>query len=301
MNTTKGAIETMDSSNNRTIDIASKEFWIQAWNDTLAGTPIKVHSGYATPRFWDNAAKDYDNGSDEKRDRETVALIGLLRDRGVTIDGARVLDIGCGTGRLAVAFAGEGADVTATDFSAAMLAELEKKLDVSLKGAVHPLQVDWETVDLDAMGWVKAFDLVIAHMTPAVRRPEAFLRMIEASRSFCMLKGWAGRRDKEVLSKLWKDVMGEPMRDRTPDVIFEFNLLYAMGYYPDMRIEEICHERHTTVGDAVTRYCDYFHGVSERPRNEIEAAIRPRLEKLASDGVIREKTVGRTGMMIWKV
>jgi len=47
----------------------------------------------------------------------------------VVPDGARVVDIGCGTGRIALRLAERGCEVTAVDLSSAMLRETAKRLD----------------------------------------------------------------------------------------------------------------------------------------------------------------------------
>ena len=54
-------------------------------------------------------------------------VIKMLTDEG-PLNGVTVCDAGCGTGCLAIPLAKEGAIVTATDISAAMVAEAEKQV-----------------------------------------------------------------------------------------------------------------------------------------------------------------------------
>jgi len=283
------------------IDIISGEFWIKRWEETLTGTPYRVHKGYATPRYWDNASKDYDSHDSERSRAQIQSFVDISRNNGVIFEGAKVLDIGCGTGRLAFALAKEGADVTAIDFSDGMLDTMKNKTPEKLESRIHPIKADWEAVDLSECGWEKAFDLVVAHMTPAVRRPSSFLKMIDASKGACILKGWAGRRRNSLLEGLWRHLNGEDMKDRPPDIIFEFNLLYAMNYYPSLTFEKVAWERDVPVEDAVTHYMDYFSGVSDEPEEALRNKISSYIESLAADGTVHEKTVGRTGLMVWRV
>ena len=80
------------------------------------------------------------------------ALVGEVR-------GQRVLDMGCGTGRHALWLAGEGADVTAVDFSQGMLDQARAKPGAdAVTWLVHdlhePLPFDDHTFDTIVSGLV---------------------------------------------------------------------------------------------------------------------------------------------------
>jgi SAM-dependent methyltransferase len=66
-----------------------------------------------------------------------VALLGKCGDGKIS----RILDVGCGTGRHAIEFAGRGFDVTGIDFSEAMLARARER-GHSGKGALEFVQGD---------------------------------------------------------------------------------------------------------------------------------------------------------------
>lgn len=57
--------------------------------------------------------------------------ITMLTDEG-SLRGVTVCDAGCGTGSLSIPLAKEGAIVSAIDISAAMVAEAEKQVSVSV-------------------------------------------------------------------------------------------------------------------------------------------------------------------------
>ena len=282
-------------------DIASPEFWIARWRETLDGSPLKVNQGYATSRFWDTAAQDYDRGFDDHARARLDRTVSMLTEHGAAGTGLNALDIGCGTGRLAFALAEKGMDVTAIDFSAGMLDKLGANLPDGLPGSVHPRRIDWEAIDIDEQGWRGAFDLVIAHMTPAIRRPETFLKMIDCSRDACLIAGWAGRRTNSVLSMLWKHIMGAEMADRPSDIIFEFNLLYAMKYFPELSFQESRWVREKPLADVVEQYVRYFTGVSPEPEDALREIITATLKPMARDGMISESNHGRTGTIFWRV
>lgn len=54
-------------------------------------------------------------------------VLKMLKDEG-SLEGVTVCDAGCGTGSLAIPLAKEGAIVSASDISAAMVAEAEKQV-----------------------------------------------------------------------------------------------------------------------------------------------------------------------------
>lgn len=81
--------------------------------------------------------------ADKSNDAECDAVVALFRKCG---DGSisRILDLGCGTGRHAIEFAGRGFDVTGVDFSEAMLARARERGN-SRKGSLDFVQGDART------------------------------------------------------------------------------------------------------------------------------------------------------------
>ncbi|KAL4036447.1 hypothetical protein IC575_005188 [Cucumis melo] len=74
-------------------------------------------------------------------------VMAMLKDEG-PLRGVTVCDAGCGTGSLSIPLAKEGAKVFASDISAAMVAEAEKKAKEEVKGGVMP---KFEVKDLESL------------------------------------------------------------------------------------------------------------------------------------------------------
>ena len=111
----------------------------------------------------------------DKVRRETAGLWGLLQ----LSSGARVSDLGCGTGRYALAFAERGARVVGVDFAVTLLLQA-KRSNVKRGLAVHWIRSDMRGVALrakscdavvvmDAFGFFEAEDENERVLTEAVR------------------------------------------------------------------------------------------------------------------------------------
>lgn len=141
--------------------------------------------------FWDARAADYPDplaAAERARMRQRLAH---WPKAACPRPGQRVLDIGAGTGALALHALEAGAEVTALDVSAAMLQRLARTLAPVPVAAV---QADWRAVDIDALGWRRAFDLVAAQMVPSLRESADFERMSACSRGWCLFVGWGRER-----------------------------------------------------------------------------------------------------------
>lgn len=118
--------------------------------------PMTVHFSGSSPdaAFWDRIAPKYAR----KKIAEPAAYEATLHHiRDVLRPTDRLLEIGCGTGSTACLLAQEVAEVTATDFSASMIAIARSKLRADDPGNLRFLQADASTVIDDG-----TFDVVLA-------------------------------------------------------------------------------------------------------------------------------------------
>jgi 2-polyprenyl-3-methyl-5-hydroxy-6-metoxy-1,4-benzoquinol methylase len=125
-------------------------------------------------RFWDAHSR----GWDEMRSRsEALAQIGRVVDsfRARLPADASVLDLGCGPGQHAVALAAHGLQVTAVDYSTAMLERARRR---ALEGS---FTIDFREVDLNADIALpaQAFDGVICvSVLQVIDDPSRFLMQV---------------------------------------------------------------------------------------------------------------------------
>ena len=74
-------------------------------------------------RTWDSRARTWDHGASPGLERVVKAVL----DATGASPGKKVVDLGCGTGSLALPLARQGAEVTAVDISPAMVGQLREK------------------------------------------------------------------------------------------------------------------------------------------------------------------------------
>ena len=279
------------------------EFWIAEWNASQERMALLARQGYTGRDLWNRMASEYGGGrtNDSYHKSETEGLVARLTEYGLLRPRFRVLDVGCGPGGKALAFAGHGADVVALDFSEKMLDRLRRSVPADLAGSVEPVEADWEDVDLADRGWEGVFDLVFVSMTPGVRTPEAFLKLHRASRHGCYFRGWAGRRTDVLLAGLWRHLKDEPMPPMCGDIVQAFNLLYAMGLSPRIEFSKIGWATREPVAKTSAFCRTFFADMTNLNAAELGARIDGYLSSVAQDGQVLRKTEGRIGTMTWEV
>ena len=282
-------------------NIFNKDFWVAQWENDKNSDTCNVHKGFSTPEYWDNAASTYNQNKDEIKDRKLERIISALEKSDLLFDGMNVLEIGCGTGILAMELAKHGARITALDFSLGMLARFKKELTPDLGKNIQILHEDWHEIDIEAKGWEKKFDLVIAFMSPGVATPESFFKMMSCSKKGCAMQGWAAKRNHPILSDLWNMIMHTVLEDKPQSILYKINLLFSMGYFPEISFSTIKWKQKASMDEELDKQIAFFKKVSTKSRKELENIIRPYLESISKDNTISRKHQGLTAMAIWSV
>lgn len=280
-------------------NIFNKDFWIKQWEDEKKSSTYNVHRGFTTPEYWDEAADTYNPKKKQIKNRRLERTISFFKTGGFLSEGMKVLDIGCGTGMLAMELAKNSAQVTALDFSRGMLDQFEKNITPDIKENITILHQDWHAVDIKAKKWEKKFDLVIAFMSPGVATPEAFFKMMNCSKKACAIRGWAGKRKHPVLSELWQKIMDTPLEDKPQSILYKINLLFSMGLFPEITFDTIEWDQKATVQDELKRQMAFFKKVSRKTDAELEEIILKYLNRIAKDNMIVRQHQGLTATAAW--
>lgn len=153
-----------------------------------------------TFNFWDNMAKRYPRFNDASMSKDVNHIINWCQNKNVSFEGASILDIGAGTGTIAIPLAQKGAQVTAMDISEGMLAALnEDAKEQGLSSKVHTYQSDWDAFPLN-----QKYDIVIASMTPAISDQGKIEKMLGATKGLGIYVGWGKYRNNKLVEALVK-------------------------------------------------------------------------------------------------
>ncbi len=290
-------------------NIFTEDFWINQWNtqfkdskhenDKNADDTYKVHKGFSTPEYWDNASLSYNTKNEETASRKIKKTIQILKANKLIFNNCSVLEIACGTGFLARELARNNCHVTALDFSKGMIQRCKADMAKDIKNKIDYLQKDWNKIDLTQMKWTKKFDLVVAFMSPATSTPESFYKMMKASKHGCAIKGWAKKRKHDILDSLWEIIMDSPLNDKPQNFLFKLNLLFSMGYFPELTFDKIKWEEEINIEEEFQNQFTFFKKASGKNEAELEKIIKTYLKTIAKDGLIKKKHEGLTATAFW--
>jgi len=273
-------------------------YWEEFWDES---TSSHKHRGPMQAGFWNSMSGKYDRNQDQQRAEVRISrILNLISDSGLEISGAEVLDIGAGTGNVAIPLAKAGARVTALDFSDGMLSKLSeraKEEGVTLAGILHR---NWDELDVISEGMKGKFDLVIASMTPAVRCPATFEKMLDVSKGLCYYSGWVNRKWDASYYELYRKLFHEEFREGMHGFYLPFMDLYLRGYNPKIKIIQDVWKNDETIDEVVDSVCGFFH-TSRDITDGIRNQIRTYYESKSIDGRYLSETVATTGMMVWNI
>jgi SAM-dependent methyltransferase len=203
-----------------------------------------------------------------------------------------VLDVGCGPGTLALPLAARCRAVTALDFSAGMLAILERQ---ATEQGLHNIsarqlswQDDWQQHDVATHDVVVASrSLIVPDLHQALEKLEHYARrmVIVADKV-----GHHGPFDPDAFTAIGRTL------EFGPDYIYTFNLLYQMGRLPKVDyIHMEAEQLYSSWADALAACCWMFNGLSAEEEQKIEQYVRS-IAEIKADGTV---IVRRRNAPIW--
>ena len=234
------------------------------------------------PARWDARAQEYARrtGAASAYATTFIEYLGIRA-------GESVLDVGSGSGALALPLARLGHEVCALDFSQQMLAQLERQADQEGLRGIRTIRASWED-DWQAAG-VPVADVAIASRSISVRDLGAALRRLDSyARRRACLTVIAGA----MYPGAWlaHEAVGREVRE-SHGFIYCLTILYQMGIRPEVRY--IRHGRQRTFAGRDEALRSFRAMIA--PQDEREEQL---LERYVQQHLVR--STGEDGEVVWR-
>ncbi len=251
----------------------------------------------ALAAHWDNMAEEFCQF--EIPDKSKDALTRLLDEEGILKDCATALDIGCGAGRYSIALAQDIAVVHGFDISPKMVAYAREN---ALKHQVDNVWFDasnWDVDTLDQKEFKPQYDLVFAHMTPAIHTKEDFRKMMSTAAKWGVLTMHVRRHDS-ILDDLEKTLYGKQrLNQRDDQLLTYFAMLWQEGYNPKLHYESLTWENTRSYDKACTYYLGRLKTAYAVTQAE-EKTVKTYLKQMAAKGRLTETITSTAVTLYWK-
>lgn len=222
------------------------EFWKNAWESAVISAPSKskrIRSDKEIMEYWNKLSGSYEKETAGENGKRLNEVIHLLETQGMITPESDILDVGCGPGIYTVPLAYKVRTVTALDGAAEMcnvVAGRAKNLKLDNIVLLNSL---WEETNFEDEGLKNAFDLVFASLMPGIASYDTLIKFLSASRKYCCLIYFAGGVDDLVRSDLWRIIFQEDFESGGNDIVYPFNILYNLGFYPKIDYLDVSFEK----------------------------------------------------------
>ena len=256
----------------------------------------EVKSTEAAVDMWDAMAAQFQEY--EIPGKEDL-LLQIIEEEKMIDCNSLVLDLGCGTGRHSIAVSRIAKKVTGIDLSSKMIKFGNENLEKMKIKNVNLVCEDWSAISINANNYEKQFDLVYAHMTPAISDFETFQKMISSSKKHGILVKPSRRKDEisDMVMKIAGLEKDKKIKDES--IAFAFGVLFLNGLNPKMKYKDEIWEISRTYEEACDMYLNRaktYKEISNKTDEEIRDFLRTRIN---SEGKIEEKVNTTITAIYW--
>lgn len=194
------------------------------------------NSGTLLARTWDSRAEEFERKLIPQK--EDNPFLKFLWEKAKPQNHMSILDIGCGAGQYSIALANEVKEIVGTDVSSGMIEAARRRAEAAGINNVQFYVSQWGDTDPDQQEWREKFDIVFAHMTPAICDYHTMDLMDACARKHCFLVKPARRHDV-ILDGAFKEIGLEQHHQQTDEtVLYIFTYLWLKGYTPEIHVRE---------------------------------------------------------------
>lgn len=254
---------------------------------------------------WDQRAEAWEKERREKQkgDARVRSAVAYLEEQGLLRPDFQVADVGCGPGRFAVAFARRVRWVTGFDLSPRMI---HYGLEYARREGVSNLTLqalDFQTLEVEAAGLRRAFDLVFSSLTPAVHGQAGLEKMMDMSRAYCCNITHLYHRNS-ICRQLQEEVFGIPPVSPWGGRWFYslFNLLLLRGYLPQTSYDrQLEARRFVPSQDYAAMLLERVLPPAERTEKNQARIFAWLQEHTDGEGMLTETSEACYGRILWDV
>lgn len=254
---------------------------------------------------WDQRAEAWEKERREKQkgDARVRSAVAYLEEQGLLRPDFQVADVGCGPGRFAVAFARRVRWVTGFDLSPRMI---HYGLEYARREGVANLTLqalDFQTLEVEAAGLRRAFDLVFSSLTPAVHGQAGLEKMMDMSRAYCCNTTHLYHRNS-ICRQLQEEVFGIPPVSPWGGRWFYslFNLLLLRGYLPQTSYDrQLEARRFVPSQDYAAMLLERVLPPAERTEKNQARIFAWLQEHTDGEGMLTETSEACYGRILWDV
>lgn len=266
--------------------------------DILKDWNSKTVNKQAAVEWWNTMAGGFSERPLPSFDQDEFLQL-LVKEQMLNKD-TKVLDVGCGTGGYAMAIASKVSSVTGVDLSPEMIKSARSRAaDLNIHNVQFDV-IDWHELDAKESGWEKKFDLVIAHMTPAIQGYETFQKLLDCSSGWCVMVKPVQRTDT-VYDEILRIVgIDKNTHLGDSDTINAFAYLFVQQCYPRIRYQQKRFQSKQPIEKAISIYTNRIKSIHNLT-GEQQTQIEDYLHSVAQDGLVQSVMDTKTATLYWHI
>ncbi len=256
----------------------------------------EMKNSQAATKMWDSMAGQF---KDYEIPNQDDLLMKIINDEKMIDENSKVLDIGCGAGRHSIAIAPFVKSVLGVDLSSNMIEFSKSKAkEYNIKNVEFSC-LDWNDINIEKEGLKEKFELVYAHMTPAINSALTFEKMILSSAKHGVLVKPSRRKDK--ISDAILGIIGIDINSFRGDetVAFAFSTLYLKGLNPKIIYKQETWDIKKSFKDACDMYLNRTKTYKDITKQEEEKVIEFIKTNLNENQEIEEKVNTTITAIYW--
>jgi SAM-dependent methyltransferase len=247
--------------------------------------------------LWDNSAGDYYKKPVPEIEKDN--FLCYVKENGGIDKEYTTLDIGCGSGVYSLALAPYVKKAAGCDLSPKMIETANIRAKEENITNAEFVAVDWYACDIKEYGWEKAFDVVFAHMTPAVGDYDSLEKMLLCAKKKCFIQKNT-RREDLIQDKIFGKLGVPVKKENDPLISNAFTYLWLNGYEPKITFHKEVWNADRAYEDAVKWYINRARQRADISAND-EDKIKEYLNVFVDGGIVREVMSSTIVSMYWNM